>query len=272
MSSQLPPTERRFVATPRARIHVAIAGSGTPLLLLHQTPRSWDEFRDALPLLGQRCCAIAMDTVGFGDSEALPEGEDSIESWAACAFDLLDALGMEKAAIAGHHTGAAIAVEMAASRPERVRALVLSASPYVDAVRRAAAPGKKIIDEVSPASNGSHLLTLWQMRQPFYPAEDTDLLQRFIVDALKAGRLAAEGHRVVDRYVMETRLPLVCCPTLVIAPTADPHAHPVAAKVAGAIAGAKLVEIVGGMVPFPDQMPDVFARITLDFLEPILRT
>jgi pimeloyl-ACP methyl ester carboxylesterase len=229
MSSRPPPIERRFVATPRARIHVAIAGSGAPLLLLHQTPRSWDEFRDALPLLGQRCRAIAMDTVGFGDSEALPEGEDSIESWAACAFDLLDALGMEKAAVAGHHTGAAIAVEMAASRQERVSALVLSASPYVDAARRAAAPGKKIIDEVSPTSDGAHLTALWRMRQPFYPAGDTDLLQRFIVDALKAGRLAAEGHRVVDRYVMETRLPLVRCPTLVFSPTAEQHALPVEA-------------------------------------------
>src|ERR1700760_2252464 len=107
MSSNVPTIERRFVQTPRARIHVAIAGSGTPLLLLHQTPRSWDEFRDVLPLLGRHYRAIAMDTVGFGDSDALPEGEDSIESWAASAFDLLDALGIGETAVAGHHTGAA---------------------------------------------------------------------------------------------------------------------------------------------------------------------
>jgi pimeloyl-ACP methyl ester carboxylesterase len=272
MSNTHPGIERRFVQTKRARIHLAMIGSGEPLLLLHQTPRSWAEFRDALPLLGQRYRTIAMDTVGFGDSDALPAGEASIESWAACAFDLLDELGIASAAIAGHHTGAAIAIEMAAARPERVRALVLSAPPYVDAAKRAAFSGKKIIDEVSPSSDGAHLLEMWQMRQPFYPSGDIDLLERFVVDAIKAGRMAAEGHRAVNRYVMETRLPLVRCPTLVISPTADPHAHPVADKVVGAIAGASLIEVEGAMVPFPDQMPEIFAATIVGFLDGILRT
>jgi pimeloyl-ACP methyl ester carboxylesterase len=213
-----------------------------------------------------------MDTVGFGDSDALPFAENSIESWAACAFDLLDELGIAGAAIAGHHTGAAIAIEMAAAWPERVRALVLSAPPFVDASKRAAFAGKKIIDEASPNNDGGHLLELWRMRQPFYPPGDIDLLQRFMVDAVKAGRMAAEGHRVVNRYVMETRLPLVSCPTLVISPTADPHAHPFAGKVVAAIPGARLVEAEGGMVPFPDQMPEMFAATTIGFLDSVLRT
>jgi pimeloyl-ACP methyl ester carboxylesterase len=110
------------------------------------------------------------------------------------------------------------------------------------------------------------------MRQPFYPSGDTDLLERFIVDALKAGRMAAEGHRVVNRYVMEGRLPRVRCPTLVISPVADPHAHPVAGKVASAIASASLIEVDGGMVPFPDQMPDAFAAATLRFLDSVFAT
>src|ERR1700752_620933 len=118
--------ERRFVQTPRTRTNMVGAARGEPLLLLHQTPRSWDEFRDALPLLGQSYHAIAMGTVGFGDSDALPAGDDSIESWASCAFGLLDALGVAQVVPVGHHTGAAIAIEMAAARPERVRALVLS--------------------------------------------------------------------------------------------------------------------------------------------------
>ena len=45
--------ERRFVTTRLGRIHVAMAGTGFPVLLLHQTPRSWDEYRDVLPLLGR---------------------------------------------------------------------------------------------------------------------------------------------------------------------------------------------------------------------------
>ena len=52
----------------------------------------------------------------------------------------------------------------------------------------------------------------------------------------------------------------------VISPKADPHAHPHAPKVAAAIAGSRLVEIEGGMVPLPDHMPQEFAGAILGFL------
>jgi pimeloyl-ACP methyl ester carboxylesterase len=257
--------ERTFVTTHLGRIHAATAGSGFPVLLLHQTPRSWDEYRDVLPLLGENFRAIAMDTLGYGDSDAAP-ADPSIELWAKGAFALLDALGAPQAAIVGHHTGAAIAVEMAALAPDRVSALVLSACPFVDAERRAKHEGMRVIDDVEVRGDGSHLAELWARRQPFYPAGDTDLLQRFIIDALRAGKMAAEGHRVVNRYRMEDRLGHIQCPTLVIAPTGDPHVHPVAPRVAAAIAGSILREMPGGMVPLPDQMPEAFAALVRDFL------
>ena len=68
----------RFVEVPAGTIHCASAGAGRPVLLLHQTPRSWDEYRDVLPLLGRRVQAIALDTIGFGDSCKPPLGRDSI--------------------------------------------------------------------------------------------------------------------------------------------------------------------------------------------------
>src|SRR5262249_52920938 len=128
------------------------------------------------------------------------------------------------------------------------------------------APAGKAMDQAATRPDGSHLLELWAIRQAFYPQDRSDLLERFIVDALKAGPRAAGGHRVVGRYVMETRLPLVRCPTLVIAPTADPHAHPHAPSVAAAIAGSRLVEIEDGMVPLPDHMPAAFAAAIDQFL------
>ena len=261
------PIERAFVETPSGRVHVAACGTGQPVLLLHQTPRSWNEYREVLPLLGASRRAIAMDTMGFGDSDPLPDGQDSIEAWARAAHQLLDALGHERAAVVGHHTGAAIAVEVAAQQPDRVEALVLSACPYVDAARRAKEHGRQIIDDVAVRPDGQHLTELWGRRQPFYPKGRHELLERFMIDALKAGPRAAEGHRVVGRYVMETRLPLVRCPTLVLAPMADPHAHPHAPAVAAAIAGAKLIAIEDGMVPLPDQLPHAFASTVERFLQ-----
>src|SRR6187200_603382 len=171
--------ERHFVDVPAGVVHYAACGEGEPVLLLHQTPRSWDEYRDVLPLLGGDFRAIAMDTLGFGDSDS-PVGEPSIELWAEGAFALLDALEEPRAAVVGHHTGAAIAVEMAASMPARVSALVLSACPFVDAARRAKHHGTRVIDDVEARTDGAHLTELWARRQPFYPAEDIDLLHRFM--------------------------------------------------------------------------------------------
>jgi pimeloyl-ACP methyl ester carboxylesterase len=64
---------------------------------------------------------------------------------------------------------------------------------------------------------------------------------------------------------------LVRCPTLVIAPTADPHAYPNAPKVAAAIPGSRLIEIENGMVPLPDQMPFEFATAVLEFVASLSR-
>ncbi len=264
--SKLPVVTRRFVAVPQGSIHCAIAGSGRAVLLLHQTPRSWDEYRDVLPLLGRNFQAIAMDTIGFGDSSKPTLASDSIEAWARAAMSLADALGLARLAVVGHHTGAVIAAEMAAAWPERIEAAVLSAAPLVDADFRARHAGPPAIDHALRRSDGAHLLELWRMRQPWYPSGDIDLLERFLVDALKAGARAAGGHAVVARYLMETRLPLIRCPVLVIAPTADPHAFPAARPLCSAIANSRYLEIEGAMVPLPDQMPQRFAQAVRDFL------
>jgi pimeloyl-ACP methyl ester carboxylesterase len=258
--------KRHFVDVAAGTIHCAIAGSGRPLLLLHQTPRSWDEFRDVLPLLGRNFRAVAMDTIGFGDSSRPPPGSDSVELWAEVAISLADALGIGRFSVVGHHTGAAIAIEIAAAHPDRIDAAVLSAAPLVDAKFRERHTKPSRIDNVTRQPDGSHLGELWSIRRPWYPPGDIDLLERFVIDAVKAGARAADGHDVVARYVMETRLPLIRCPVLVIAPTADPHAYPAARSLAARIAGARYVELDGGMVPLPDQMPDRFAATVEEFL------
>lgn len=262
--------EHRHVRIPEGTIHCAIAGSGLPVVLLHQTPRSWDEYRDVLPLLAPRYRAIAIDTPGYGDSSRPPLGGDSIEQWAVCAIGALDALGIDRFAVVGHHTGAVIATEIAASWPERVEAAVLSAPAFVDAAFRARHAGPSRVDNVVRRADGSHLTDLWRIRQPWYPQGDIDLLERFVIDAVKAGPRAAEGHAVVARYRMEARLPLIRCPVLVVAPTADPHAYPQARPLADAIAGSRYLEIEGGMVPLPDQMPREFAAAVTGFLDTCL--
>ena len=263
------PVRRSFVEVPAGTVHVARSGeSGPPVLLLHQTPRSWDEYRDVLPLLGERFRAVAMDTIGFGDSSRLPEGAGSIETWAEVALTLLDALDFERADVVGHHTGAVVAVELAVRAPERVRSLVLSSLPHHDAAERAAhLTGRAIVDDVDSSPDGSHVLQLWQGRAAFYPEGAIDLLDRYLVDALKAGPLAAEGHRVVARYDVPAALERIRCPVLLIGATADPYGYPALARARATLPEASVEEIEGGMVPLPDQLPERFAAAVARFLD-----
>jgi pimeloyl-ACP methyl ester carboxylesterase len=236
------------------------------VLFLHQTPRSWAEYRAVLPRVGQRYRAIAMDTVGFGDSAAAP-WPPTIERWAQVAVELLDALHVRQAHVVGHHTGGVIAVELAAAFPERVGALVLSSTPFTDGAFRRARANRPAIDAVEPSDDGTHLAAMWRKRQAFYPAGRPDLLEAFVLDALKVIGPLEGGHRAVASYRMEDRIDRVTQPTLLVRAPDDPFASPHAAELAAHLPNARIVDIEGGMVPLPDQLPEAFARVVLDFLD-----
>jgi pimeloyl-ACP methyl ester carboxylesterase len=263
----VPSVRRAFVDLPHGQVHIARCGEpGAPaVLLLHQTPRSWAEYRHVLPLLGRRFDAIAMDTVGFGDS-APAAWSPSIERWAAVAVQLLDALTIARAHVVGHHTGGVIALELAAAHADRVGGLVLSSTPYTDAAFRRARADRPPIDHVEPSDDGSHLAALWRKRQGFYPPGRRDLLEAFVADALKVSGDLEAGHRAVATYRMDERIAQVCAPTLIIGAPDDPFASPHAAELLRHLPQARVVDIAGGMVPLPDQMPEAFAGAVLAFL------
>lgn len=261
---------RAYADLPHGQVHYAECGDtrAPAVLLLHQTPRSWAEYRAVLPLLGVRYRALAMDTAGFGASDPLP-GPTSIEAWAAVAAALLGVLGIAQAHVVGHHTGGVIAVELAARHPARVRALVLSSTPYTDATFRRARAERPPIDAVEPRDDGEHLAALWRKRQPFYPPGRPDLLQAFVADALKAVGDVEAGHRAVGSYRMEERIGAIRQPTLVIRAPDDPFAAPHAADWLQRLPQALLVDIAGAGVPLPDQLPEGFAQAVLGFLDTI---
>ena len=260
--------KRSFATLSDGQIHYAECGpsDGEVVLFLHQTPRSWAEFRDVLPIVGQRYRAIAMDTIGFGDS-VVPPWKGTIERWAAVVAEFLICLGVQTAHVAGHHTGGVIAIELAAARPDLVGKLVLSSTPFTDQAFRDARLGKPGIDEVEVMADGSHLAALWKRRQSFYPAGRPDLLQAFVLDALKVFDNVEYGHTAVASYRMEDRINLVQHKTLIIRAMADPFASPHAPELLARMPAARIVEIKQGMVPLPDQLPLEFAGEVLAFLD-----
>ena len=84
---------------------------------------------------------IAVDLPGHGRSAGEPK--PSIEDMSDWIVDLLDALGVQQAALTGHSLGSLVALDCAARHPDRVRALVLVGStapmPVSDAILDAAA-------------------------------------------------------------------------------------------------------------------------------------
>lgn len=256
---------RAYADTPLGQIHFAEAGTGTALLMLHQTPRSHDEFAEVQPLLDD-FRTIAMDMLGFGLSAPLAPPQ-TIEMMAAGGWALLDALGIEQAAVLGHHTGAAVALEMAVQAPGRVAGLVLSAAPWVDAERRATAHDVPV-DVATPTDDGGHLVELWRQRQPYYPDNRPDLLDRYIRDALAPGLDPAEGHRAVDRYAMDERIGTVTAPVLLLAPTGDPFAEAALPSVVRGLTRAAQVEVrtIDGQIPAMEQCAAEVAHHVREFL------
>ena len=172
---------RGYVDVGHGQMHYAACGDDdattAPVVLLHQTPRSWREYAAVLPLIGARRRAIAVDTAGFGASDPVPR-DAGIEAWAAAALALLDALAIDRAHVVGHHTGGVIAVELAARAPGRVASLTLSSTPYTDAAFRRMRAERPPIDAVEASDNGSHLAALWQKRQAFYPHRGPNCCRR----------------------------------------------------------------------------------------------
>jgi pimeloyl-ACP methyl ester carboxylesterase len=259
---------RAFADLSVGQVHFANVGDAAApaVLLLHQTPRSWLEYRAVLPAIGMRFRAIAMDTPGFGDSAAL-QGPASIEGWAAVAVELLDALSIAQAHVIGHHTGGVIALHLAAAHAPRVASLVLSSTPFTGEAFRRARRERPPIDAVEPSGDGSHLAALWQRRQPFYPPGRPELLEAFVRDALKVSGDVEGGHRAVASYRMEDHIGRVTQPTLLIRAVDDPFAAPHLPELQAQLPQARVAEIAGGMVPLPDQLPEAFARSVLGFLD-----
>ncbi|MDP5182495.1 alpha/beta hydrolase [Blastococcus sp. BMG 814] len=261
---------RAYADTRFGQIHYVEHGAGAPVLLLHQTPRSWDEYRDVLPLLGRTRRAIAMDTLGFGAS-ATPRQEWSIEMFAEGVAELCAALGLPSVDLVGHHTGGVVALEVAAAHPSLVRSLVLSGVPFVDADRRRRVAARPPIDEVDAPVDGSHVAALWAQRRPYYPADRPDLLDRLLRDALGVRDRVEEGHRAVNAYRMEERASLVNAPVLVVCGEDDSFSRPDVQRLTAALPDAEAILLKGVGVAAVDHDPKQFATVVDAFLTRIDR-
>jgi pimeloyl-ACP methyl ester carboxylesterase len=119
----------RFVDAEGLRVHVAEAGEGPPVLLLHGWPQHWFMWRNVIERLAPSFRLIAPDLRGFGWTEAPGYGYDG-PTFAADQIALLDALEIETASVIGHDWGGWTAFLLGIEHSDRIERMVVCNSPH----------------------------------------------------------------------------------------------------------------------------------------------
>ena len=163
--------EHSYVDAAGLRTHVAQAGRGDPVLLLHGWPQHWYAWRGVIPPLAENFRVIAPDLRGFGWTDAPRFGYEK-ETLAADVIALLDELEIEKVKLVGHDWGGWISYLLCMLYPHRVERYVALniAHPW-------------------PQSDPSDLLRLWRFAYQWVlmtPGVGTTILRNWpqVVDAM----------------------------------------------------------------------------------------
>ena len=240
------PSERRTCLIDCREVAYRVAGSGTPVVLIHGlsgSTRWWDA---SLPGLAEHFSVYAVDLPGFGDNRrtepfALEMAAERLAAW-------MDAVGIERASIVGHSMGGYVAADLAARFPERVERLVLVdgvARPYEHPLRQ---PVRGVLDTVRTLP-----VRYWRT---------------LLGDALRAGPATLRNAtRAVLAADLRPRLGQIEAPTLVIWGERDNLVPLEYGKLlAEALPTARLAVIDrAGHNPMWDQ-PAEFNQLMIDFL------
>jgi pimeloyl-ACP methyl ester carboxylesterase len=111
--------EHRFVQARGVRFHLAEAGAGDPVLLLHSFPQHWYAWRHVIPQLADDYRLLCLDFRGFGWSDAPARGYDTA-SRVADLLAVMDALSLERAWLVGHGWGAWAGFFLCLQAPQRI--------------------------------------------------------------------------------------------------------------------------------------------------------
>ena len=265
--------KRAFLDTEDGQILYRIGGEGEPLLLLHMTPRSSDEFREIMPLLAQNRLVIAMDLMGLGDSDKPPRVY-SVTDYAKTVIALWNHLGIKKSSILGSLTGGYVAGEVAAAYPEKVEKLILCNvhgfdKEETDKIAKRYAEGFQIKED------GSHLMARWLARVNYVGTGE--LNHRCALEDLKCFGSPIYTGIAVANYcpIAAARFRLINCPTLILSGKKglEPLEKAGLAKaknqnwLSEAIPHSKRVAIEGGTLWMINQKPEKISDIVSNFLK-----
>lgn len=245
------------------------AGAPSPLLFLHQTPKSgwiWEPLFARFP----DRTLVAPDTPGYGASDAPPACAE-IAELADDMASLVRALQAEGTVpggavdVMGYHTGSVIALALAHRHPRLVRRIVCTSlplySPEERARRLAALPAEPALDE-----DGSHLLRQWNAIRGFTDQRASlAWRQASLTENLRSGPGQYSGYRAVYRHDLQASLAALAHPLLILNPHDDLLEQTRAArKLAAGCSYLELPGLAHGLFAIEQ---DMIASAVRDFLD-----
>ncbi len=224
---------REYVTVGTRQVHVRRAGAGDPVVLVHQSPtsaRTLDLQTAAYAAAGFH--AIAVDIPGLGRSDPLGLPQPEIADLALGLAAFLDAIGVQRTALYGSHTGALICVQLAIAAPERVSTILVDGYPVYTPDER----DRRVATYFPPYEvswDGAHLVWLWHRYREQYlfwpwnvPGESTRarcdvpdpvFLHEGVVDMLRVGNEYRRPYSAAFRCRSDELLRQVSVPTYFLA-------------------------------------------------------
>jgi pimeloyl-ACP methyl ester carboxylesterase len=265
------------------------SGSGPTLVCHPGGPGFSSMYLGDLAGLGDMLELVLLDPRGTGGSDPARGSRDyAIADYAADLEELREHLGLEQLLLFGHSHGGVVAVEYAASQPDRVERLILAStlarhSPEQDAAMQEAVDARKdepwhadAVDALQSElqgdfADGAELMELGRRMMPLYYADYGEREQRHVA-SLDGDSVCVDATRLWEKELWEhfdlrPLLPSLTMPTLVIAGEQDFITGPVsAAELADGIPSPQTVIMPGvGHMIFVEG-PEQFREAVLSFL------
>ncbi|AOR79526.1 hypothetical protein NRB_22930 [Novosphingobium sp. 11B] len=259
---------RHYADGPFGQVHFQETGEGPALLMFHQAPMTSGQFDNVYaPLAARGYRAIGIDMPGFGMSDPTPD-TPTVTDYAQVIPAVLGALGIERAALLGHHTGALAATEGALLFPDRIAALIVNGPLLVSAADR-----QNFLDNLHQWELGyharehaGHMAELFDIRNNLASGTIPHArLSDYVVQALIGRGAFWYGHNAAYMYDQEPQLAQVKQPTLILSNTGDmifDHAQ----RASELFPHFGFAALEGGGVDIVDQQPEAWADEVAKFL------
>ncbi|HEY7552489.1 MAG TPA: alpha/beta fold hydrolase [Hyphomicrobiaceae bacterium] len=238
----------------------------TPLVLVHGIGADGRMFAPVVERLADTARAIVWDLPGYRGKRL--DGALTFPGLAAALAADLDALGIERVVVLGHSIGGMVAQELAATRPRRLRALILSATTSVFGSRDGTFQREFVKARLAPLDAGQSMAEMAAEVAPRLVgsrAEAEPAAVRLMSEVPEPTFRAAVACLVTfNRRAEAGRIGV---PTLLIAGEEDTNAPlKTMSRMAEAIPGARLEVLRGIGHLAPLECPDRYADIVRRFL------